>query len=153
MDEDDDDTKDGMPGLLSCNDDSSDNDSSDDDSDTDENNPSMTQCMTCWHTINIPDEVVSSPQQDSSTEMNQGAAVAPSQNTGVGQNAGVGKRATQNSIVKAIDKDEDDYNPDHSDPTLEEDTEAEINKCYGQWNWQGLRDRNPKSYSYWYGFD
>jgi hypothetical protein len=69
--------------------------------------------------------------------MNQGAAVAPSQNTGVGQNAGVGKRATQNSIVKAIDKDkddEDDYNPDHSDRTMEEDTEAEMNKCYGQWN-------------------
>jgi hypothetical protein len=54
----------------------------------------MTQHMTCWHTINIPDEVVSSPQQDSSTEMNQGAAGALSQNTGVGQNAGVGKRAT-----------------------------------------------------------
>jgi hypothetical protein len=47
VDEDDDDTKDGMPGLLSCNDDSSNNDSSNDDSDTDENSPSMTQCMTC----------------------------------------------------------------------------------------------------------
>ena len=176
----------GVGGKAREDSDSDDDDTEDDDevdsedSDSDDDDTYDKRSNARKVTINVKDEVISSPEPNEPTGV--GVQDEP---TGVGvqdevrQSTGVGR--SHNNLLPEItgvrsrhsDEDSavedntsripsiDNAVPDSSDDETEENTvthdgnpaENEMNTRYGPRNREGLRERKPRSYSHRFGFD
>jgi hypothetical protein len=149
-------------------DDKSDDTDSDNDEDDDESNDSDSDDNTRRVTINVKDEVISSPKSNMFTgvgaqnEVRRSAGVGQSQNnilpeiTGVPSSSNVGAEQDDHDNMENADQDSSDDENETEDNTITYDNDSvnrEMDARYGRRNREGLRDRKPRSYSHRLGFD
>jgi hypothetical protein len=149
-------------------DDKSDDTDSDNDEDDDESNDSDSDDNTRRVTINVKDEVISSPKSNMFTgvgaqnEVRRSAGVGQSQNNilpeiiGVPSSSNVGAEQDDHDNMENADQDSSDDENETEDNTITYDNDSvnrEMDARYGRRNCEGLRDRKPRSYSHRLGFD
>jgi hypothetical protein len=149
-------------------DDESDDTDSDNDDDDDESDDSDSDDNTRRVTINVKDEVISSPKSNMSTgvgaqnEVRRSAGVGQSQNnilpeiTGVPSSSNVGVEQDDHDNTENANQDSSDNENETEDNTIMYDNDSvnrEMDARYGPRNREGLHDRKPCSYSHRLGFD
>jgi hypothetical protein len=158
MDDDDDDDDE----ATDVDDDDDDDNYNSDDSDSDDDNDDGCN-NTRRVTINVKDEVISSPKSSMPTgvgaqgKVRQSAGVGRSQNntlpeiTGVPSSSNVGTEQDDHDNAENANKDNSDNENETEDNTIMHDNEMDA--LYGPRNREGLRDWKPRSYSHRLGFD
>jgi hypothetical protein len=148
--------------------DKSDDTDSDNDEDDDESDDSDGDDNTRRVTINVKDEVISSPKSNMSTgvgaqnEVRRSAGVGRSQNntrpdiTGVPSSSNVRAEQGDHDSTEDANQDSSDDENETEGNTITYDNDSvnrEMDARYGPHNREGLRDRKPRSYSHRLGFN
>jgi hypothetical protein len=148
----------------------SDNDEDDDESDGSNSDNNIDDGCNNTHrvTINVNNEVISSPKSNMPTgvgaqdEVRRSAGVGRSQNnilaeiTGVPSSSNVGAEEDDHDNAENADQYSSHDENETEDNTITHDNDSvnrEMDACYGPRNRKGRRDRKPRSYSHRLGFD